>query len=269
MNTIVPDVMDENLKKRFKKRVGKTALCMLVASGAALATSSEATESALTLAPTDPATGQPDAIAPKPTGITPEGGSRLVLAGDANAFASQPLSIWQGDVGEGFRSDVRTFSLETGVALGVAAFGGQQVHDLALLSLSYGHMLGNMVGGDHWYHGNWEARAELFGGGQFSPRSDELIGLTPHLRYNLATGTRWVPFADLGAGVTASGIGPPDQSGTFEFNLQANVGTHWFLRDDLALTFEVGYLHMSCAGFHDPNLGVNTINESVGLTWFF
>ena len=90
MNTIVPDVMDENLKKRFKKRVGKTALCMLVASGAALATSSEATESALTLAPTDPATGQPDAIAPKPTGITPEGGSRLVLAGDANAFASQP-----------------------------------------------------------------------------------------------------------------------------------------------------------------------------------
>ena len=95
------------------------------------------------------------------------------------------------------------------------------------------------------------------------------MGLTPHLRYNLATGTRWVPFADLGAGVTASGIGPPDQSGTFEFNLQANVGTHWFVRDNLALTFEVGYLHMSCAGLHDPNLGVNTVKGMIGLTWFF
>jgi hypothetical protein len=155
------------------------------------------------------------------------------------------------------------------VALGVQAFGGKQVHDLALLSLSYGHMLGNVVGKEHWYGGNWEARLELFGGGQFSPKSDELVGLTPHLRYNFATGIRWVPFADLGAGVTASGIGPPDQSGTFEFNLQANVGTHWFVRDNLALTVEVGYLHMSCAGIHDPNLGVNTIKGMAGLTWFF
>jgi hypothetical protein len=269
MNTIVPDVMDENLKKRFKKRIGKTALWMLVASEAALATSSETAEPALTLVPTDPATGQPDVIAAKPTGSTQEGSSWLVIARDENALAPEAKSIWQGEVGEGFRSDVRTFSLETGVALGVQAFGGRQVHDLALLSLSYGHMLGNVVGGDHWYHGNWEARAELFGGGQFSPRSDELVGLAPHLRYNLATGTRWVPFADLGAGVTASGIGPPDQSGTFEFNLQANFGTHWFLRDNLALTFEVGYLHMSCAGLHDPNLGVNTVKGMAGLTWFF
>lgn len=265
MNTIVPNVINENLKKRIRK----TALCMLVASGAALATSSEAAEPALTLAPTDPATGQPDAIGPKPTGSTQEGGSWLVLAGDANAFAPQPLSIWQGDVGEGFRSDVRTFSIETGVALGVQAFGGRQVHDLALLSLSYGHMLGNVVGGDNWYRGNWEGRLELFAGGQFSPQSDPFVGLTPHLRYNFATGTRWVPFADLGAGVTASGIEAPDQSGTFEFNLQANVGTHWFVRDNLALTFEVGYLHMSCAGLHDPNLGVNTVKGMVGLTWFF
>ena len=160
-------------------------------------------------------------------------------------------------------------SLETAVVLGVQAFGGEQVHDLALLSLSYGHMLENVVGGDHWYRGNWEARAELFSGAQFSPIAVPLVGLTPHLRYNFATGTRWVPFGDLGTGVTASGIGPPDQSGTFEFNLQANIGIHWFVRDNLALTCEAGYLHMSCAGIHPPNLGVNTVKGMIGLTWFF
>jgi len=247
----------------------RIAVSIMAVIGSALATLSKGADVDPTLQPTDPIPAQLAPFTPQLTLVPQEGNSWSVIAGDEGTFAPQPISIWQGEVGEGFRSDVRTFSLETGVALGVQAFGGRQVHDLALLSLSYGHMLGNVVSGDHWYRGNWEARAELFGGGQFSPRSDELVGLTPHLRYNFATGTRWVPYADLGAGVTASGIGPPDQSGTFEFNLQANVGTHWFVRDNLALTFETGYLHMSCAGLHDPNLGVNTIKGMVGLTWFF
>jgi lipid A 3-O-deacylase len=189
-------------------------------------------------------------------------------AGQAHILVSQPTGIWQREVGEGFRSSVKTLSLEAGASGGVHAFGGRQYHDLALLSLSYGHMLGSVRGEDHWYRGNWEGRAELFGGSQFSPRDDPLIGLAPHLRYNFATGTRWVPFADIGAGVTASGIGPPDQSGTFEFNLQGNIGTHWFVRDNVALAFETGLLQMSCAGIHDPNLGVHTIKGMLGITWF-
>jgi hypothetical protein len=255
---------------------------MLVVIGNALGASAGGSEYELTLAPTDPSSGQPGALASQTTEssqadsswfvvteISEMDASWFVEAGNEAALAPQPSGIWQGNVGEGFQSSVQTFSLEAGTALGVQAFGGRQVHDLALLSLSYGHMLSKVVGGDHWYRGNWEARAELFGGGQFSPKSDPLVGLTPHLRYDFATGTRWVPFADVGAGATASGIGPPDQSGTFEFNLQANVGTHWFVRDNLALTFEVGYLHMSCAGLHDPNLGVNAIKGMAGLTWFF
>jgi hypothetical protein len=51
-----------------------------------------------------------------------------------------------------------------------------------------------------------EARAELFSGGQCSPEADPLVVFAPHLRYNFAAGTRWAPFADLGGGVTASGI---------------------------------------------------------------
>jgi len=26
---------------------------------------------------------------------------------------------------------------------------------------------------------------------------------------------------------------------------------------------------MSCAGLHDPNLGVNTVKGMIGITWFF
>ena len=184
-------------------------------------------------------------------------------------FQAPVSSIWQDGVGEGFRSTVQTFNAEVGVDKGVSMFGGRQSHDFALTSLSYGHMLGPVRGEGHWYRGNFEFRAELWGGGQYSPSKEWVVGLTPHLRYNFATGTRWIPFCDAGAGVTATGIGGPDLSGTFEFNLQPAIGVHWFLRDNLALTSEFKYFHYSCAGISNPNSGMNNVSGMIGLTWFW
>jgi len=178
-------------------------------------------------------------------------------------------SIWQNEVGEGFRSTIQSIGLSSGATYGLAAFGGREAHQLALISLSYGHMLGHVCGEGHWYRGNWELRGELFTGAQFSPDTEWLVGLTPHLRYHFASGTRWIPFVDGGAGVTATGIGPPDLSGTFEFNLQAGAGIQWFIRNNMALSVEARYVHWSCAGLHDPNLGLNGVTGMAGVTFFF
>jgi lipid A 3-O-deacylase len=177
--------------------------------------------------------------------------------------------IWQSGIGDGFKSGVQSLSFDTGAGYGVKIFGSREHHDLALAGLSYGYMLGPVEGTGHWYSGNWEFRGELFSGGQFSPTADWLVGITPHLRYNFATGTRWIPFIDAGAGVSATSIGPPDLSHVFEFNLQAGTGVRWFIRDNVALSFEVRYLHMSCAGINRPNLGLNNVNGMVGISWFF
>ena len=177
--------------------------------------------------------------------------------------------IWLSAVGEGFRPGAQSCSVQMGAMAGLAAFGSEQAHDLALTSVSYGRFWGPVHGADHWYRGNLETRLELFGGAQFSPGRAWLVGLTPHLRYIFATGTRWLPFVDGGLGVTATSIGPPDLSDVFEFNLQGGGGCHWFLRDDLALTFEARYLHVSCAGISRPNQGVNGVMGMLGLTWFF
>jgi len=176
---------------------------------------------------------------------------------------------WENGIGEGFRADAQSISLSAGALYGVATFGSRQAHDLALVSLTYGHMLGHVVGEGHWYRGNPEFRLELFTGAQFSPTTEWLVGLTPHLRYDFATGSRWIPFVDGGAGVTATGIGPPDLSGTFEFNLQASVGVQWFFRDNMALTLEARYVHWSCAGLHAPNLGLNGVTGLLGISFFF
>ena len=69
--------------------------------------------------------------------------------------------------------------------------------------------------------------------------------------------------------MTATSISAPDLSNTFEFNLQATVGAHWFFHDDLALTLEARYLHMSCAGISDPNRGLNAVAGLVGISFFF
>ena len=185
------------------------------------------------------------------------------------SLESRASSIWENGVGDGFRSGVESVGLSFGANYGVAVFGGQESHHLALVSLSYGRMLGPARGEGHWYRGNLELRGELFSGAEFSPSTEWFVGLTPHLRYSFATGGRWVPFADVGAGVTATSIGPPDLSGTFEFNLQAGGGFHWFLKDNLALTVEAHYAHWSCAWLTTPNLGLNGVTGMVGLTFFF
>ena len=193
---------------------------------------------------------------------TPE--TRSLILSDMPA-----AGMWETGVGQGFRSSAQDLTFGAGAAQGLPVLGGIQSHDLALVSLSYGHMLGHTVGLDHFYRGNWEFRAELFGGAQFAPTSNWLLGVAPHLRYNFATGTRLVPYIDGGAGVTATSISAPDLSNTFEFNLQATIGAHWFFSDDLALTLEARYLHMSCASISSPNRGLNAMIGLIGLSFFF
>jgi hypothetical protein len=220
--------------------------------------------SLLILAPMTSLTGAADLLdQPSPPG------TNSVAAIDLSPPKS---TIWRDGVGSGFLGSAQDLTIEAGVAAGMASLGSHQAHDLALLSASYGHMLSGVIAKDHWYRGNVEGRMELFGGMQYRPDVDTdgwIIGLTPHLRYNFATGSRLIPFVDGGAGVTAMGIGPPDVSGTFEFNLQGSVGVHWFLRDNLALTTDVRYTHYSCAGIHQPNSGINNVGFMLGVTWFF
>jgi len=186
---------------------------------------------------------------------------------NSTAFALDSTDLWQPSTG--FSGSAQTFTVAPAGVLGFVAFGGREAHDLGLLSVSYGHMLGGVGGAGRWYHGNWELRAELFGGAQVSGEPEWLVGLTPHLRYNFVSGTSFIPFVDAGAGVSATSIGPPDLSGTFEFNIQAGVGTHYLLSKTLALTLEARVLHMSCAGIHKPNQGINGLMGVLGVTCVF
>lgn len=204
---------------------------------------------------------------PLEAGLAAEESSGQLVA--LNVLEKEPESIWSDGAGSGLRSGTTLVGASLGASVGITAFGSQEEHDLALAAFSYGRVLGDVMATNHWWRGNLELRLELFGGSEFNPSTEWLVGLTPHVRYQFATGTRVCPFFDAGVGVTATSIGAPDLSGTFQFNNQIGGGLEWFIRDDVSLTLEGRFLHMSNGGISHPNLGVNGVMIMLGMTWLY
>jgi opacity protein-like surface antigen len=187
------------------------------------------------------------------------------VASAQNAIANAEIE----DFSYVFRKGAYRVGFSVGAGPGFAMCGSTEGHDLALCSVGLGFMPMDTVGSDMWYRGNWELIGELFGGAQFDPVARYVAGVTPLLRYNFATGTRWRPFLTAGAGVCLTDISHPDLSGALQFNPQAGFGTHYFLNRRTALTVEYRWLHISNSGLAQPNHGVNTQMFTAGVAWFF
>ncbi len=151
-----------------------------------------------------------------------------------------------------------------GAGFGVSAMGSTESHSLSVATLHVGKILES----ERPFLRHVELAGELWSGAQYHPDTAYLVGLTPVVRYHFLAGSRLDPFFDAGAGFTATDIGRPDLSTTFEFNLQVGAGFHWRLWKNMAFTFDARYLHVSNAGIDTPNHGVNSFLFSGGLTWF-
>jgi len=192
----------------------------------------------------------------------------------ANAAGSLTVSdtngVWTSrGIGEGFRPDLQEFGVSEGTSWVTRDIGGKKSHNLLLTRLYWGCMLGNRVAEDKWYGGNWEFVQEVFGAWQYYPKHAFLTGATSLVRYNFATGTRWVPFMDGGVGLSLTDIGNPDLGSPGEFNGQIGPGLNYFWNNNLALTLQYRYMHNSNAGIKSPNQGINENIAYIGMSWFF
>ena len=183
--------------------------------------------------------------------------------------AAAPAEVQVSGGGHGLREGALHTGLDLGEGLGAVGFHTPFDHDIAIASLHLDRVLSPLVARGTWYSGHWEWLNEVFGGTQYYPMSRYVCGVMMGLRYDVATGTRWVPFAEAGVGLTATDIGGPDLSGNFQFNDQAGFGFYYFFRDDLAVTVHYRWLHLSNGGLIPPNHGINTQTLLGGLTWFF
>jgi lipid A 3-O-deacylase len=152
---------------------------------------------------------------------------------------------------------------------GLRTSGGEHAHHFALGSVHYGWFFADAVAKGHWYQGNWELLGDFFGGAQYNSHVSYMVGVTPGLRYNFITGTRFVPFVHAGIGVTVTDIRGPDLGSDLQFNSQAGTGVHCFFRENAAFTAQYRYAHLSNGGLHKPNHGINAHEVFVGVSWFF
>ncbi|MCG6973591.1 MAG: acyloxyacyl hydrolase [Desulfobacterales bacterium] len=181
----------------------------------------------------------------------------------------QQLSVWETDVGGGFRKNAKNIGFTAGTGFGLEIFGSKQAHQLALAYGHMGWMATDVISKNRWYQGNLEIWGEVFGGAQNYPESAGVIGLTIGPRYYFVTHGRWVPFIDAGAGVSGTDIGEPDLGTGFQFNVQLGGGTHYFFKDNFALTFQIRGIHMSNGYIKRPNHGANAVLFLIGATYFF
>ncbi len=125
------------------------------------------------------------------------------------------------------------------------------------------------VGGDSWWRGNVEILVE----GAFlintGPTGGFAGGAGTTLRYNFLRNERFIPFLDGNLGILGTDFDLDRQANGFNFNVGAGVGTHWFVTDRTALTFEARWQHISNAGTKQENDGINDALFLIGATYFY
>jgi hypothetical protein len=123
--------------------------------------------------------------------------------------------------------------------------------------------------GDGWSRGALDLTLEPQLLLNFDPDGKRAAGAALYLRYNLLSAGRLVPFVGGGAGMAGLDFDGRHQDDGFSFILQAGSGAHLFVARRTALTFDARWHHISNAGLHGPNHGIDSALLLAGATWFF
>lgn len=180
----------------------------------------------------------------------------------------QPAPI-QGSANAGGSDWLNTFGISGGAGFGSFIFGGQIKHDFWFVNAHYGRIVTERIGEGSGWAGRWMFLGEVTVGREFHPDRAWAMSLTPMARYLFESSERWVPYVEAGFGLAWTDIGEPDLGGDQQFSTLAGAGVYWFVRSDIAYTFQYRFVHYSNAGLRTPNQGVNVHAGLVGVSYFF
>jgi lipid A 3-O-deacylase len=157
-----------------------------------------------------------------------------------------------------------------GLALPVGGTDAPELEDIEFVYVTprWGIGITDPLGGRSWYRGNFELLLEGTFLYMLEPKSGIAGGLAPGVRYNFLTGTRIIPFLQVGVGFIALDADLARQSDGLNFIVQSGLGLHYFITQRTALTGEWRFHHISNASIHDKNAGINSSLFMLGVTYF-
>jgi lipid A 3-O-deacylase len=185
-------------------------------------------------------------------------------------FSTLHLSSAQEDAPTSFNIAKRqlTFSFGYGEAYPGLGETETRVRDIDFV-LKYGHFLSGEIGSS-WYRGRHEILAEVPFYYVVNPKSAIMVGINFLACWNFTALSRTiVPYIFAGGGPLYTNLNLPEMGAKFNGNYQAGVGTHYFIKRDVAIDFTARYHHISNAGTADPNVPLNSTKVFVGLSRFW
>ena len=184
-----------------------------------------------------------------------------------HALAAHPGSY---DSAFGFGKQSLGISGGYGLALPVGGTDAPELEDIQFVYVTprWGVGISDPLGDRNWYRGNFELLLEGTFLYMFEPKHGIAGGLAPVFRYNFLTGTRIIPFLQVGAGVIALDADLERQADGLSFILQSGLGLHFFVSQSTALTGEWRFHHISNAGIQNRNAGINSSLFMLGITFF-
>jgi hypothetical protein len=90
-----------------------------------------------------------------------------------------------------------------------------------------------------------------------------------NLKWNFTSSARIVPYLEMGGGVLFSNHAVPLDTSHVNFLTHATLGFQFFNNERRAFTAGVRYEHISNAGLTVPNPGINTVQFTLGMNWFW
>ena len=121
--------------------------------------------------------------------------------------------------------------------------------------------------GPSWLRGRAEWNPEIFLALFTHPYHRPLIGVTPlQVKYTLTPKGRFSPYLLLGSGILYADINRRETRSDWNFNLQEGVGTYFKLTGAADLILEYRHIHVSNAGIHEDNTGLNTHTFLAGIS---
>jgi lipid A 3-O-deacylase len=134
----------------------------------------------------------------------------------------------------------------------------------------FGYFLSDEIG-KGWYQGRHELFIELPLLLAVDPRTRIMTGglLSGSWKFTGLKEKRIYPYIFAGGGVLFVDLGLPTMGSRLDFSYQGGTGIQYLIRNNMAVTAEYRYLHISNAGTAQPNEPLNFSHILFGISFFY
>lgn len=169
-----------------------------------------------------------------------------------------------------FPAGTSEFSFQMGYGITHRGFGMTQTEVQTVDFIGrFGYFLSDEIGAG-WYRGQFEHVLELPLHLAVDPKVRTMTGGNVLAKWNL-TGLKErgiLPYLFAGGGVLFVDLGLHSMGSKLDFSYGGGTGVQYFMRDDMALSAEYRYHHISNASTADPNEPLNSSKFLVGISLF-